>query len=146
RGKPVSPPISGSRALYLYLSGRTGRAAGRAGGTSGRTMSFFAYHDGQLHAEQVPLARIAERVGTPFYCYSSSALTAAYRDFAAAFADQPATICYALKANSNLAVVATLAALGAGADVVSEGELRRALRAGVPPQKIVFAGVGKTAE
>jgi diaminopimelate decarboxylase len=109
-------------------------------------MSFFAYHDGQLHAEQVPLARIAERVGTPFYCYSSGALTAAYRDFAAAFADQPATICYALKANSNLAVVATLAALGARADVVSEGELRRALRAGVPPQKIVFAGVGKTAE
>ncbi|WP_119461430.1 diaminopimelate decarboxylase [Rhodospirillaceae bacterium SYSU D60014] len=108
-------------------------------------MSFFTYQDGQMQAEGVPLARIAEQVGTPFYCYSSAALTAAYQAFAAAFSGQPATICYALKANSNQAVIRTLTALGAGADVVSEGELRRALRAGVPASKIVFAGVGKTA-
>src|SRR3546814_453300 len=108
-------------------------------------MSFFTYQNGQMQAERVPLARIAEQVGTPFYCYSSAALTAAYQAFAAAFSGQPATVCYALKANSNLAVIRTLAALGAGADVVSEGELRRALRAGVPASKIMFAGVGKTA-
>ncbi|MEX2009736.1 MAG: diaminopimelate decarboxylase [Dongiaceae bacterium] len=107
-------------------------------------MSAFAYRDGTLHAEGVQLARIAAEVGTPFYCYSSGALTAQYRAFAAAFAGRPATICYALKANANLAVVATLAGLGAGADVVSGGELRQALRAGIPAQRIVFAGVGKT--
>jgi len=104
----------------------------------------FAYRDGQLHAEEVPLARIAEAVGTPFYCYSSGAVEAAYRDFAGAFDGLPALVCYALKANANLALVRTLARLGAGADVVSEGELRVALAAGVPAERIVFAGVGKT--
>jgi diaminopimelate decarboxylase len=106
----------------------------------------FHYQQGQLHAEQVPLARIAEQVGTPAYVYSSAALVGAYRRFAAALAAErlDATICYALKANSNQAVIATFAAEGAGADVVSEGELRRALAAGVPAPKIVFAGVGKT--
>ncbi len=108
-------------------------------------MSFFHYQRGQLHAEQVPVARIAAEVGTPFYCYSDGALRAAYKEFAAAVAGQPATICYSLKANNNLAIVRTLASLGAGADVVSEGELRCALAAGVPEDKIVFAGVGKTA-
>ena len=107
-------------------------------------MSAFAYRDGTLHAEGVALARIADAVGTPFYCYSSTAIAAAYDEFAAAFAGLPATICYALKANGNQAVIATLATRGAGADVVSGGELRRALRAGVPARKIVFAGVGKT--
>ncbi len=107
-------------------------------------MSDFAYRDGQLHAEDVSLARIAGDVGTPFYCYASAGLKRRYRAFADAFAGLPATICYALKANSNLAVVRTLATLGAGADVVSEGELRRALAAGVPAAKIVFSGVGKT--
>jgi diaminopimelate decarboxylase len=107
-------------------------------------MSAFAYRDGVLHAEGVALPRIAEAVGTPFYCYSATAIAAAYDEFAIAFAGLPATICYALKANGNQAVIATLAERGAGADVVSGGELRRALRAGVPPRKIVFAGVGKT--
>jgi diaminopimelate decarboxylase len=104
----------------------------------------FAYRQGELCAEQVPLARIAAAVGTPFYCYSSAAIEGRYRRFAAAFADRRARICYALKANSNLAVIRLLARLGAGADVVSEGELRRALAAGVPAERIVFSGVGKT--
>ena len=109
----------------------------------------FDYRDGLLAADGVPLARVADAVGTPVYCYSAAALTAGYRSFVEAFAAQPAlrgrvTICYALKANSNLAVVRTLAALGAGADVVSEGEMRRALAAGIPAGKIVFSGVGKS--
>jgi diaminopimelate decarboxylase len=104
----------------------------------------FAYRAGQLHVEDVPLGWIAEAVGTPFYCYSSTAIERRYRRFTAAFADRPATVCYALKANSNLAVIRTLARLGAGADVVSEGELRQALAAGVPPSRILFSGIGKT--
>lgn len=106
---------------------------------------YFSYHDGRLYASGVPLDSLAADVGTPFYCYDSGALEHAYRHFAAALSGLPVTICYALKANSNQAVIATFAALGAGADVVSEGELRRALAAGVPAHKIVFAGVGKTA-
>ena len=110
-------------------------------------MTPFRYHEGGLRAEGVALAEVAAAVGTPLYLYSSQALEQAYRRFAGALADQglDALVCYALKANSNQAVIATFARLGAGADVVSEGELRRALAAGVPPQKIVFAGVGKTA-
>lgn len=108
-------------------------------------VSAFAYRDGQLHAEAVPLDRIAEAVGTPFYCYASAAVEEAYGAYAAALDGLDATICYALKANANLSVVRTLARLGAGADVVSEGELRCALAAEIPPGKIVFAGVGKTA-
>jgi diaminopimelate decarboxylase len=106
--------------------------------------SEFRYRGGELHAEDIPLARIAEAVGTPFYCYSAAMLEASYRRFAAAFGGQRATICYALKANSNQAVLRLFARLGAGADVVSEGELRRALAAGIPPGRIVFAGVAKT--
>jgi len=106
---------------------------------------YFSYRDGRLHASGVPLEALAAEFGTPFYCYDADALEHGYRHFAAALAGLPATICYALKANSNQAVIASFAALGAGADVVSEGELRRALAAGVPAQKIVFAGVGKTA-
>ncbi len=109
------------------------------------TSHFFSYRDGRLHASEVALDTLAEEVGTPFYCYSADALEHGYRFFADALAGLPATICFALKANSNQAVVRTFAALGAGADVVSEGELRRALSAGVPARKIVFAGVGKTA-
>jgi diaminopimelate decarboxylase len=105
----------------------------------------FHYRDGRLHAEGVALDALAEAVGTPFFCYSTQALERAYGAFARAVSDLPALICYALKANGNLAVVRTLSRLGAGADVVSEGELRRALAAGVAPGKIVFAGVGKTA-
>ncbi len=107
---------------------------------------FFAYRDGELNAEAVPIRRIAESVGTPFYVYSAAAFAAGYAAFAAAFAAERALICYAVKANSNLAVLRLFAALGAGADVVSEGELRRALAAGVPAERIVFSGVGKTAE
>src|ERR671933_2395910 len=107
-------------------------------------MSAFVRRDGVLHVEDVGLPAVADAVGTPFYCYSSAGIEARYRAFAAAFAGLDALVCYALKANSNQAVVATLARLGAGADIVSGGELRRALAAGVPPERIVFSGVGKT--
>jgi diaminopimelate decarboxylase len=108
-------------------------------------MHHFAYRNGALHAEAVNLAAVAEQVGTPFYCYSTATIERHYRVFADAFADVRALVCYAMKANSNQAVIATLARLGAGADVVSEGELKRALAAGVPREKIMFSGVGKTA-
>ena len=107
-------------------------------------MNHFDFKDGVLHAEDVSLGAIAEAVGTPFYCYSTATIERHYRVFSAAFADVSATVCYSLKANSNLAVVRTMAALGAGADVVSVGELERALAAGIPADKIVFSGVGKT--
>ena len=104
----------------------------------------FAYRHGELHAEGVALSRVAAALGTPFYCYSSRALEARYLAFAEAFASQRAMICFGIKANSNLAVVRSFARLGAGADVVSEGELRQALAAGVPPERIIFSGIGKT--
>jgi diaminopimelate decarboxylase len=107
-------------------------------------MHHFSYRAGVLHAEDVPLDRLAAEVGTPFYCYSTATLTRHYKVFASAFADAPALVCYAMKANSNQAVIATLAKLGAGADVVSGGELARALAAGVAPDRIMFSGVGKT--
>lgn len=107
-------------------------------------MHHFAYRSGVLHAEDVSLAQLAAEVGTPFYCYSTATLERHYRVLSEAFAGQDALICYAMKANSNQAVVKTLAQLGAGMDVVSEGELRRARAAGVPADKIIFAGVGKT--
>ncbi len=107
-------------------------------------MSHFAHRGGALHVEDVAIADIATVVGTPFYCYSTAALVEGYETFRDAVSDLPAMVCYALKANSNLAVIRTLAGLGAGADVVSEGELRQALAAGVAPRKIVFSGVGKT--
>ena len=109
-------------------------------------MDHFRYLNGELHAEAVPLSRIAEAVGTPFYCYASASLVDNYRAFADAFAGLEADIFYSLKANSNLAVIATLASQGAGADVVSEGELRRALAAGVAAGRVVFSGVGKTGD
>jgi diaminopimelate decarboxylase len=108
-------------------------------------MHHFAYRDRVLYAEAVNLAELADVVGTPFYCYSSATIERQYNVFAAAFAGVDALVCYALKANSNQAVVTTLARLGAGADVVSEGELVRARAAGILPQWIVFSGVGKTA-
>jgi diaminopimelate decarboxylase len=107
-------------------------------------MQHFEYRNGRLCAEDVDLAEIAAAVGTPFYCYSTATLTRHFRVFAQAFAGQKALICYAMKANSNQAVLKTLVNLGAGMDVVSEGELRRALAAGTPPDKIIFSGVGKT--
>lgn len=108
-------------------------------------MHHFSYRNGRLHAEEVDLTGLAAEVGTPFYCYSSTTLERHYRVFMEAFAHRKATLCYALKANSNQSVIATLARLGAGADIVSAGELRRALLAGVPAGRIVFSGVGKTA-
>ncbi|TPL87354.1 diaminopimelate decarboxylase [Mesorhizobium sp. B2-3-12] len=108
-------------------------------------MNHFDYRDGVLHAEDVAIPDIAAQVGTPFYCYSTATLTRHYRVFTKAFAGLDTLVCYAMKANSNQAVLRTLAKLGAGADVVSEGELRRALAAGVPAGKILFSGVGKTA-
>lgn len=107
-------------------------------------MHHFNHHNGIMHAEDVDLRTIAAAVGTPFYCYSTATLSRHYRVFAEAFADQNALVCYAMKANSNQAVLSTLAGLGAGMDIVSEGELRRALAAGVPGQRIVFSGIGKT--
>jgi diaminopimelate decarboxylase len=109
-------------------------------------MHHFAYRDGVLHAEDVSLAHIAAEVGTPFYCYATATLERHYRVLQQAFGDLDPLICYAIKANSNQAVIATLARLGAGMDVVSEGELRRARAAGVPADRIIFAGVGKTRE
>ncbi len=108
-------------------------------------MHHFDYRDGVMHAEAVNLVDLAAAVGTPFYCYSTATLERHYRVFAAAFADTRALVCYAMKANSNQAVIRTLARLGAGADVVSAGELMRARAAGIPPEKIMFSGVGKTA-
>jgi diaminopimelate decarboxylase len=109
-------------------------------------MHHFDYRDGELYAEAVNLATVARTVGTPFYCYSTATLERHYRVFAEAFADVKAIICYAMKANSNQSVLKTFARLGAGADVVSGGELKRALAAGISPDKILFSGVGKTAQ
>lgn len=108
-------------------------------------MDHFNYRDGVLHAEDVSIAEIAATVGTPFYCYSTATLTRHYRVFSEAFSQLDSLVCYAMKANSNQAVIRILAKLGAGADVVSGGELRRALAAGIPASKIMFSGVGKTA-
>lgn len=107
-------------------------------------MDHFQYREGRLHAEDVAVEQIADAVGTPFYCYSTATLERHFKAYVDAFSDLNATICYAVKANSNIAVVSTLARLGAGADVVSCGELTRALRSGVPAGKIVFSGVGKS--
>jgi diaminopimelate decarboxylase len=107
-------------------------------------MTAFTYKNGELHAEDVALSAIAADVGTPAYVYSVAAMTEAYERFVEAFAGQRAQVCYAMKANSNLAVLRTFADLGAGADVVSDGELARALAAGIPATRIVYSGVGKT--
>lgn len=107
-------------------------------------MDHFHYNNGRLHAENVALEEIAAAVGTPVYVYSTATLTRHYKTFANAFDGLDPTICYAVKANTNIAVIHTLADLGAGADVVSGGELRAALMAGVPAERVVFSGVGKT--
>ena len=108
-------------------------------------MNHFQYRNGVLHAEDVPLPEIAAKVGTPFYCYSTATLVRHFRVFRDALAGLDTLICYAVKANSNQSVIRTFVEEGAGLDVVSEGELRRALAAGAAPERIVFAGVGKTA-
>ena len=109
-------------------------------------MHHFSYKSGVLHAEDVNLPGLAEEVGTPFYCYSTATLERHYRVFAEAFQGSDALVCYSIKSNSNLAVLRTLGAAGAGMDVVSGGELRRARAAGIPAERIVFSGVGKTRE
>ena len=109
-------------------------------------MNHFQYRDGILYAEDVPVAEIAKAVGTPFYVYSTATLERHYRVFSEAFGDVDAMVCYAMKANSNQAVLKTLGRLGAGVDVVSVGELHRALAAGIPASRIMFSGVGKTAQ
>ncbi len=108
-------------------------------------MKAFDYKNGEMHAEGVALRVIAAQVGTPFYCYSASALRATWQEFADAIKGMRASVCYALKANSNLAVIKLLGDLGAGADIVSVGEMRRALAAGIPAKRIIYSGVGKKA-
>jgi len=107
-------------------------------------MHHFNRREDRLFAENVDVTALAEHIGTPFYCYSTATLRQHYTRLKDAFAQNEVTICYSVKANSNLGVIATLADLGSGADVVSEGELRRALLSGIPAEKIVFSGVGKT--
>src|SRR6201996_1734923 len=107
-------------------------------------MNHFDYRNGVLHAEAVDLVELADAGGAPFFFYSTATLGRHYRVFSEAFAGEKTLVCYAMKANSNQSVLRTLAKLGAGADVVSGGELKRALAAGIPPERIVFSGVGKT--
>src|SRR5262245_25140213 len=108
-------------------------------------MSFFAYKNGEMHAESVALATVAAQVGTPFYCYSAGALRAAWQEFADGSKGMKASVCYAMKANSSLAVIRLFGELGAGADIVSVGEMQRALAAGIPGRRIIYSGVGKKA-
>ena len=107
-------------------------------------MDHFLYRDGALYAEDVAIADIAAEVGTPFYVYSTATLTRHFRLFDEALDGMPHLVCYAMKAASNQAILKTLAGLGAGMDVVSGGEYARAIAAGVPGERIVFSGVGKT--
>jgi diaminopimelate decarboxylase len=107
-------------------------------------VNFFTERDDTLHVEDVPLTRIAEQFGTPCFVYSRAALTAAYRAYDEGFGNHPHLICYAAKANSNIAVLDVLARLGSGFDIVSGGELKRVLAAGGDPRKVVFSGVGKS--
>ena len=107
-------------------------------------MHYFDYKNGELHAENVSLREIAEQVGTPFYCYSAATFTRHIKMFQQSFADRDALICYAMKANSNQAILTLIAKLGAGVDTVSGGEIKRAISAGFPPSKIVYSGVAKT--
>ncbi|MES1203602.1 MAG: diaminopimelate decarboxylase, partial [Pseudomonadota bacterium] len=107
-------------------------------------MHHFTYRQGQMVCEGVPLAAIAKETGTPAYVYSSATLERHYDVFKAALAPRDVLVAYAMKANSNIAVLATLARRGAGADTVSAGEIARALKAGIPPSKIIFSGVGKS--
>lgn len=109
-------------------------------------MHYFRYRNNRLYAEEVPVETIAAEVGTPCYIYSRATLERHYRAFDRAFAGSPHLICYSQKANSNLAVLHLFGRMGGGTDIVSGGELFRALKAGIPPERIVYSGVGKTAE
>src|SRR5690348_3223390 len=103
----------------------------------------FTYRNKQLVCDGVSVAAIAAQIGTPFYLYSASALQANFKDYTTAFAESDVTICFAVKSCSNIAILKFLQAQGAGADTVSSGEIRRALLAGISPEKIIFSGVGK---
>lgn len=107
-------------------------------------MHYFEYKNGWLHAEEVPIARLAEEVGTPLYIYSHKTLVRHFRVFEEAFSSVPHLICFAMKSNSNIAILRLFSELGGGLDIVSRGELFRGLQAGVPPERVVFAGVGKS--
>jgi diaminopimelate decarboxylase len=107
-------------------------------------MNHFNYKDRELYCEDIPVKEIARKVKTPFYLYSSATLTRHFNVFDRAFSGHPHLICFAVKANSNLAVLNLLGELGAGADIVSGGELYRALKAGIPADRVVYSGVGKT--
>ena len=109
-------------------------------------MSFFNYQENKLFAEQVSLSHVAKEIGTPCYVYSRAAFESQWRALDQAFGDHPHTVCFAVKANSNIAVLNVLAKLGSGFDIVSEGELRRVLLAGGDPQKVVFSGVAKNSK
>ncbi|MBI3989768.1 MAG: diaminopimelate decarboxylase, partial [candidate division NC10 bacterium] len=109
-------------------------------------MHHFEYREGNLSCEEVPIEQIAEAIGTPFYLYSHATLVRHFRVFDEAFQGIPHIVCFAVKANANLAILNLFGCMGGGADVVSGGELFRALKAGIPPERIVFAGVGKTQE
>ncbi len=109
-------------------------------------MQAFTFQNGELHAEKIPLRKIADAVGTPFYVYSRAALEHRFEEYDKALAGNPHLICFAMKANANLAVLATFARLGGGFDIVTGGELYRVLKAGAEPSKIVFSGVGKSDE
>jgi diaminopimelate decarboxylase len=109
-------------------------------------MHHFHYRGEDLYCEEVPISALADEVGTPFYLYSHATLTRHFRVFDEAFQEVPHLICFAVKANASLAILRLFATMGGGADVVSGGELFRALYAGIPPQRIVFAGVGKHRE
>jgi hypothetical protein len=111
--------------------------------TRAAPMHHFTYRDGRLHAEDVDVTALADKVGTPFYVYSTATLERHYTLFARAVGAPRNRVFYAMKANSNLAVLQTLGRLGAGADTVSEGEIRKAMAAGIPADRIVFSGVGK---
>src|SRR5436190_5343145 len=141
----IAPPCPASP---MVVRPRPGAARNRSSSTrcwtEPATMNHFDYRNGVLHAEAVSLSELADAVGTPFYCYSSATLERHYRVFTEAFAGEKTLVCYAMKANSNQSVLRTLAKLGAGADVVSGGELKRALAAGIPANEILFSGVGKT--
>ena len=109
-------------------------------------VSYFPHKNNEMYVDDIAVSDIAKQVKTPFYCYSSTAIETSYQEYKNAFSAQDALVCFAVKANSNQAVLATLAKLGSGADVVSMGEIRRAIAAGIPANKIVYSGVAKSQE
>ena len=141
---PLPPRRRGDPPATTGAAGRAESRTRLADARRAQAVNAFAYRDGELHAEGVALSAIAERFGTPCYVYSRAAIEAAYRAYDDAFAGTAHLVCYAMKANSNLAILNLLARLGSGFDIVSGGELARVLAAGGDPRKVVFSGVGKS--